>query len=290
MLSKENLIEQVSHLYETIQQQVQQYCTVLDQLQQLSTELQQQQQQVRTALSELEETVRRHLEEFHQTAKATEAELKEKSKAILHLYNELSDIVHLKHDLKQLQKEVEKQLRDFQKLTQSLDIFVAERTTALLESFERRMNFQFDKLEKSLSAIEDRFLSLYDRLRRENEALRNDLDDFRHRIPETKFLVDEAMQIINSILSDTEKSLENRLQRARADIQRLVESATPPDVASIEQLQHHLTEVEATLAQIRRDYKALQRNQQFLRTLLWVFAAGTFAALGLSVFLILAAQ
>ena len=290
MLSKENLIEQVSHLYETIQQQVHQYCTVLDQLQQLSTELQQQQQQVRVALSELEDTVRRHLEEFHRAAKATEAELKEKSKAILHLYNELSDIVHLKHDLKQLQKEIEKQLQDFQKLTQSLDIFVAERTTALLESFERRMNFQFDKLEKSLSAIEDRFLSLYDRLRRENEALRNDLDDFRHRIPETKFLVDEAMQIINSILSDTEKSLENRVQQARADIQRLIEAATPPDVASIEQLQKQVSEVEATLAQIRKDYKALQRNQQFLRTLLWVFAAGTFAALGLSVFLILAAQ
>ncbi len=290
MLSKENLIEQVSHLYETIQQQVHQYCTVLDQLQQLSTELQQQQQQVRVALSELEDTVRRHLEEFHRAAKATEAELKEKSKAILHLYNELSDIVHLKHDLKQLQKEIEKQLQDFQKLTQSLDIFVAERTTALLESFERRMNFQFDKLEKSLSAIEDRFLSLYDRLRRENEALRNDLDDFRHRIPETKFLVDEAMQIINSILSDTEKSLENRVQQARADIQRLIEAATPPDVASIEQLQQQVSEVEATLAQIRKDYKALQRNQQFLRTLLWVFAAGTFAALGLSVFLILAAQ
>ena len=120
--------------------------------------------------------------------------------------------------------------------------------------------------------------------------MRNDLDDFRHRIPETKFLVDEAMQIINSILSDTEKSLENRVQQARADIQRLIEAATPPDVASIEQLQQQVSEVEATLAQIRKDYKALQRNQQFLRTLLWVFAAGTFAALGLSVFLILAAQ
>lgn len=254
--NQQPITKQITALYEKVQQQVQQYCSLMEKLQHLAEQIEQKLLSLESEQKAAQEHYQQQLQDFQSTVNAALQEIQEKSSRILPLYESLSDMHALKTEYSEALQKLQEEIQKISGLRTTINQYVSNQIEKQLIALERKFRQDFSTLEDSITAVENRFLSIYDRQKREIEMLENTIADLKEKIPEIKSLSDEIQFVINDAIQRVQQEIELQI----AQISESLNSEQLKPQSREYHLERTEEEIEEKITQFEQRFQTLQEK------------------------------
>lgn len=264
-----SISKEVSGLFDKIREQALQYSQLMEELEQLARTTALQSEQMQKDFEQLRGTNHDALRRVENTAQETLSTINHKAATLNELYEQLSSIEQTRQALQELNAVLQTQKREIEKIIKTSEAHFKRIADESYLGFENKVALQFQQIKDEIRVLDKKLLGLLDLHRREMREVQEDIDQFKNKVTETKYIVDETTKIIETMIEDAESRIDSKILYAHATVrqqlsqmeQNIIDANEKDSSASSDHTSRH--EVEQLRARIR----GLEKNIGSLRSI-----------------------
>jgi hypothetical protein len=144
----------------------------------------------------------------------------EKTHYVKKVYSELAQIQALRSSLEELRATFGRHNSKLEAATRDLHKIIERNVTEEFGKLERKVAHRLNKNQEDILNLDMRMQAMHDYQRRELTTIGEDVDDFKSKITETKYIVDETQKIIELSITRAETELQDKID----EMEMLLES------------------------------------------------------------------
>lgn len=213
-----SISKEVGGLFDKIREQALQYSHLMEELEQLARDTALQSGQMREEFEQLREANQGALRRVESTSEETLSTISHKASTLNELYNQLSSIEQTRQALQELNVVLQTQKREIEKIIKTSEAHFKRIADESYLGFENKVAFQFQQIKDEIRVLDKKLLGLLDLHRREMREVQDDIDQFKNKVTETKYIVDETTKIIDAMIEDAESRIDSKILHAHTTV------------------------------------------------------------------------
>lgn len=272
---------QVLGLFDTVRLQAHEYSRAFEQFQKESLEISRMHTALQVQIQDMEHRSNDYAIQLQQNVSAALLNIEHKAASIGGLFDELESIHELKASLEKLYNSFEERSAELTFVIDSIKSLVQKQVDKEFSKFEKKSELSFEQMRTQILSQDQRLWTLQDQQRRAFSMLSSDIDSFKSKITETKFIVDETNKIVENMLNTAESQMDEKLMEVRSffDEQlalslKSVKSNNAPD----KQFSDELDSFYQREIALKRQLTGLEKKYS---TLLWSMIAFSVISIGM---------
>lgn len=215
-----SISKEVGGLFDKIREQALQYSHLMEELEQLARNTALQSDQMQRGFEQLREANHDTLRRVEHTAQEIFTTINHKATTLNELYEELSSIEQTRQALQELNSVLQTQKREIEKIIKTSETHFKRIADESYLGFENKVAFQFQQIKDEIHVLDKKLLGLLDLHRREMREVQEDIDQFKNKVTETKYIVDETTKIIDAMIEDAEGRIDSKILHAHATVRQ----------------------------------------------------------------------
>lgn len=266
MENPKSISPEILGLFGTIRQQAHEYNRAFEHFQKESLEIARQNSQLQSLIRDSERRSADTILQLNSAVSSALLEIQQKAESIEGLYNELNSIHELKTSLEKLYLSFEERNAELSFVIDSIKSLVQKQVDKEFSKSEKRVEMAMSQMSNQLISHDQRIWGLQDQQRRSHSLLSDEIDNFKSKVTETKYIVDETTRIVESMIDKAEREMEEKIRRVKTDIENqatqakysieaITRSETEKDAHNPHS--HHETSVKKQLAALESKYSVL---------------------------------
>lgn len=281
---------QVLGLFDTVRLQAHEYSRAFEQFQKESLEISRMHTALQVQIQDMEHRSNDSAIQLQQSIASALLTIEHKAASIVGLFDELESIHELKASLEKLYNSFEERSAELTYVIDSIKSLVQKQVDKEFSKFEKKSDLTFDQMRTQILSQDQRLWTLQDQQRRAFSMLSSDIDSFKSKITETKFIVDETNKIVENMLSTAETQMDQKLMEVRmffdeqlaASLRSLKSNIVVPD----KQFSDELDSFYQREIALKRQLTGLEKKYN---TLLWSLIAFSVISIGMIAGIVLGA-
>ncbi|MFN8360995.1 MAG: hypothetical protein U0264_13860 [Candidatus Kapaibacterium sp.] len=225
MENPKSISPEILGLFGTIRQQAHEYNRAFEHFQKESLEIARQNSQLQALIRDSERRADDTIVHLNAAVSSALLEIQQKAESIEGLYNELNSIHELKSSLEKLYLSFEERNAELSFVIDSIKSLVQKQVDKEFSKSEKRVELSISQMSNQLVSLDQRLWGLQDQQRRSHSLLSDEIDNFKSKVTETKYIVDETTRIVETMIDKTERDMEEKLKKVKADIENQVTQA-----------------------------------------------------------------
>lgn len=210
---------EVAGLFDKIREQAREYGRLMAELDELVRQTSAQGDKVRQECDLMRTTGQQSLKHVDDTMKQALATLQHKASTLDALYEQLSSVEQTRTSLQELSSVLQTQKREIEKIIKSSENQIRRIAEESYHNFETRAALQFQQIKDDIRVIDSKLVGLLDLHRREMRIVQDDIDQFKNKVTETKYIVDETTKIVTTMIEEAEHRIDTRITNAQLAMQ-----------------------------------------------------------------------
>lgn len=210
---------EVAGLFEKIREQARDYGRLMVELDTLARSTAAQGERVREECDFMQAAGRETVRRVEDTMRSALTTIEHKATTLNALYDQLSTIEQTRASLQELSSVLQTQRREIEKIIKSSDNQIKRIAEETYLNFETRVALQFQQIKDDIHVIDNKLIGLLDLHRREMRLVQDDIDQFKNKVTETKYIVDETTKIVTTMIEEAEQRIETKLFNAQLALQ-----------------------------------------------------------------------
>lgn len=211
MQQQSSISQEVLSLFDRIRKQSDEYVLVHDLLTRKSYELDRTRHSAHQHLMTFHNEGQKSLREFVEESAQILDSFKDKISNIEQLYTNLDDIKNLAETLFLLKSSLESKSLDLDTMVHSLRYYIKNETEKEFINQDKRLATKISRIENDVATFDSRLYYIQEQSKREYSTLSEDIDRFKNKIAETKFIIDETTRIVNDTIERAEEEFNNKI-------------------------------------------------------------------------------
>lgn len=220
-----SISSEVAGLFDKIREQAMQYGRLMEELDEFARQVARQGEQVRDEFVALKESSRETIRTIEDNSREALSTINHKAATLNELYDQLSTIEQTRRSLLELNKVLQTQKREIEKIIKTSENQIKRIAEESYLGFENKVALQFQQIKDDLHVIDTKLLGLLDLHRREMRQVQDDIDQFKNKVTETKYIVDETTKIVGTKIEEAEQRIDTKLAAAQIAIQHQIQEA-----------------------------------------------------------------
>ena len=207
---------QVLGLFDTVRLQAHEYSRAFEQFQKESLEISRMHTALQVQIQDMEHRSNDSAIQLQQSVTSALLSIEHKAASIGGLFDELEGIHELKASLEKLYNSFEERSAELTYVIDSIKSLVQKQVDKEFSKFEKKSDLTFEQMRTQILTQDQRLWTLQDQQRRAFTMLSSDIDSFKSKITETKFIVDETNRIVENMLITAESQMDHKLMEVRS--------------------------------------------------------------------------
>ncbi len=265
--TSKSISAEVAGLFDKIREQARDYGRLMVELDTLARTTATQGERVREECDFVHAAGQESLRKVDDTMRSALSTLEHKASTLNALYDQLSTIEQTRASLQELSSVLQTQKKEIEKIIRTSENQIKRIAEESYHHFETRVALQFQQIKDDIRVLDNKLVGLLDLHRREMRLVQDDIDQFKNKVTETKYIVDETTKIVTTMIEEAEHRIETKLFNAQLSIQAqhtIATHAAPlPAIDASLGAYAGRREVE----QLRDKVKGLEKNIATLRTI-----------------------
>lgn len=229
-LETKAISQEVAGLFETIRAQAAEYTSLMLQLRETTEQTSLQTQILHNEYEKLQKKTQVILGDVQQNSQSALKVISDKSEKIDIVYRELDTIEMIKNSLVDLGKTLVRQRNDYEKWQKESESYLQKISSESYSTMEGRVAFQFQQIKNDMHNFDQRLISLLDLHRRDTRNIHGDIDDFKSKVTETKYIVDETTKLVQDMISEAERNIGSMIAHGHLEVDKKIRDSTVPEV------------------------------------------------------------
>ncbi len=207
---------QVLGLFDTIRLQAHEYSRAFEQFQKETLEISRMHTALQVQIQDMEHRSSELAIQLQQSVASALLDIEHKASSIAGLFDELDGIHELKTSLETLYNSFEERSAELSFVIESIRSLVQKQVDKEFSKYEKKSELSFDQMRNQILSQDQRLWTLQDQQRRAFSVLSSDIDNFKSKVAETKFIVDETTKIVENMLETADREMDTKLMEVRA--------------------------------------------------------------------------
>lgn len=223
---------EVAGLFDTIRKQAHDYCRLMEQLEQRADAMTRLGDELRAEFGSLSEANSTTLRRVEETTETTLQTIREKSGDIERIHAELSNIEKTRDAILNANRDINARRSEIDKLLKTSEQRINQLVGDGFLDLEKKIALQVQQLREELHRLDQRQINLLDKHRRETKMIQNDIDEFKSKVTETKYIVDETTKIVEVMIDEANDEMERKIGSARREVEKMIMAVELPEHSS----------------------------------------------------------
>lgn len=264
-----SISKEVAGLFDRIREQAREYGRLMEELDRLTRETAEQGERVHRELEEFRSEGRTTLKRVEETTQQALSTIEHKASTLNELYTQLSTIEQTRTSLMELSSVLQTQKREIEKIIKTSENQFRRIAEESYHAFETRVALQFQQIKDDVRVLDNKLIGLLDLHRREMRQVQDDIDQFKNKVTETKYIVDETTKIVGTVIEEAEQRIDSKLMNAQLAIQHQLQSNTivPSETSSAATVPEGAFVARRDVDQLRERVRTLEKNVGTQRTI-----------------------
>ncbi len=217
--TSKSISAEVAGLFDKIREQARDYGRLMTELDTLARSTAAQGERVREECDFMHAAGEESLKHVEDTMRSALSTLEHKASTLDSLYEQLSTIEQTRSSLQELSAVLQTQKREIEKIIKTSENQIRRIAEDSYLHFETRVALQFQQIKDDIRVLDNKLVGLLDLHRREMRLVQDDIDQFKNKVTETKYIVDETTKIVTTMIEEAEQRIETKLFHAQLSIQ-----------------------------------------------------------------------
>ena len=258
---------EVAGLFDTIRKQAHDYCRLMEQLEQRADAMTRLGDELRAEVGSLSESTLAALQRVEETSETTLQTIREKSSDIERIHAELSNIEKTRDAIVSANRDINARRSEIDKLLKTSEQRINQLVGDGFLDLEKKVALQVQQLREELHRLDQRQINLLDKHRRETKMIQNDIDEFKSKVTETKYIVDETTKIVEVMIDEANDEMERKIGSARREVEKMIMAVELPEQRSDADHGSRLQTLANENSELRRRLGTLQTRVSTLQFL-----------------------
>lgn len=219
MENPKSISPEILGLFGTIRQQAHEYNRAFEHFQKESLEISRQNSQLQSQIRDSERRGADMILELKETVKTALLEVQLKANSIEGLYTELTSIHELKDSLEKVFISFEERNAELAYVIDSIKTLVKNQVDKEFSKSEKKLEIVLSQMSNQFISHDQRIWAIQDQQRRSYSLLSDEIDNFKSKVTETKYIVDETTRIVESMIDKAERDMDEKIRKVRTDIE-----------------------------------------------------------------------
>ncbi|MBK9247866.1 MAG: hypothetical protein IPM69_07095 [Ignavibacteria bacterium] len=266
MENPKSISPEILGLFGTIRQQAHEYNRAFEHFQKESLEFARQNSQLQSLVRDSERRSADTILQLNSAVSTALLEIQQKAESIEGLYNELNTIHELKSSLEKLYLSFEERNAELSFVIDSIKSLVQKQVDKEFSKSEKRVEIAMSQMSNQIVSHDQRIWGLQDQQRRSHSLLSDEIDNFKSKVTETKFIVDETTRIVETMIDKAEREMDDKIRKVKTEIENQatqvklsIEANNRPDTGSdnFESQKQRLLALNNQISTLESKYSAL---------------------------------
>ncbi len=231
---------EVAGLFDKIRSQAREYCDLMDELRSQAASNRQHSKQLQDGYQELRRSTTEALQRMEQLSAEALRSIEEKSHAISRIYQELDSIEKTRNSIVKASQDISARRAEVDKLLKSSEKQIRSLVNEGFGDLENKMALQFKQIKDEAYGLDQKMVGLMDLHRREVKMIQDDIDEFKSKVTETKYIVDETTKIVETMIAEAQEEVERKIGSARIEVDRMIKGIALPEHMEDDQVRKSL--------------------------------------------------
>ncbi len=225
MQSHPTLSRELVELFDNVSKQADEYIDMFNLLRRKARELDgtrtEMQQYLHSFRAECTDELAAHRQNMEQVLQ----ELSDRIDFVQSVYEEMDGIHQLKEALQELRSSYHNRTVELDTVIHSIRTYLRKETETEFLAQEKKLALKIQNMESQLTSFDTRLYNTQDLHRREFMSISEEVNRFKNKITETKFIVDEATKIVNETVELADKNMNEKIRKYSVDIEAKMKTA-----------------------------------------------------------------
>ncbi|HYF02199.1 MAG TPA: hypothetical protein VEC36_02400 [Patescibacteria group bacterium] len=203
----------IVELFDIIRMQAQEYTEAFAIIRQEATTAREQREAMQKMVRKFEQDHNFAMTELREMVDKTLQVFEEKTNYIRKTHSELAQIHSLRQNLEELRTTFGSHNSRLEAATKGVHKLVERQVGEEFSKLERKVAHRLKQDQEDIAMFDKRLQAIQDYQRRELNTIGEDVDDFKNKITETKYIVDETQKIIEFMISRAEADFELKIEQ-----------------------------------------------------------------------------
>lgn len=225
MQSHPTLSRELVELFDNVSKQADEYIDMFNLLRRKARELDGTRTEMQQYLHSFRAECTDELSANRQNMEQVLQELSNRIDFVQSVYEEMDGIHQLKEALQELRSSYHNRTVELDTVIHSIRTYLRKETETEFLAQEQKLALKIQNMESQLTSFDTRLYNTQDLHRREFMSISEEVNRFKNKITETKFIVDEATKIVNETVELADKNMNEKIRKYSVDIEAKMKTA-----------------------------------------------------------------
>jgi DNA-binding transcriptional MerR regulator len=276
------LTPEVVAILSEIREQAHKYNKAFETFDALVAQVEELQQRSESYVERVERETARLAGEMQNSMGESTAKIDAKIAAIDYVFNELDTIQKIKASLLTLEETFKKNTSTLGVVVENIKTLVVRQVEKETGHLDQKINASNDEFRERFSVVEQTIEAIQDQLRRNFMLLDDEIGQFKGKVQETKYIVDETVKLVNLLVEKAEKELYAKFNEAKSGMTTLMNHLEKSGKETEERVTRLLRDADVTNLSMKVVSLTNQNSEMRakLSSALWIAVAALLVGLG----------
>ncbi|MFN8367692.1 MAG: hypothetical protein U0Y96_10715 [Candidatus Kapaibacterium sp.] len=206
-------------LFDKVRKQADAYANIYEMLTRKSYELDRQRHDTHIATMDFKQRSETSLKQFQDDSRKIQDKFQHEISHVEELYNELYKINEISKDVEQLQFLLNSRAQQVDEMIKTISSIVKRETEKEFLSIEKKIATKIQYVDNLVATFDSRLYSIQEFQKREVTVLGDEIDRFKSKIAETKYIVDETSKIVHNTVENAELQFNEKMNKFYIEVE-----------------------------------------------------------------------
>ncbi len=206
-------------LFDKVRKQADAYANIYEMLTRKSYELDRQRHDTHIATLDFKQRSETSLKQFQDDSRKIQDKFQHEISHVEELYNELYKISEISKDVEQLQFLLNSRAQQVDEMIKTISSIVKRETEKEFLSIEKKIATKIQYVDNLVATFDSRLYSIQEFQKREVTVLGDEIDRFKSKIAETKYIVDETSKIVHNTVENAELQFNEKMNKFYIEVE-----------------------------------------------------------------------
>lgn len=206
-------------LFDKVRKQADAYANIYEMLTRKSYELDRQRHDTHIATMDFKQRSETSLKQFQDDSRKIQDKFQHEISHVEELYNELYKINEISKDVEQLQFLLNSRAEQVDEMIKTISSIVKRETEKEFLSIEKKIATKIQYVDNLVATFDSRLYSIQEFQKREVTVLGDEIDRFKSKIAETKYIVDETSKIVHNTVENAELQFNEKMNKFYIEVE-----------------------------------------------------------------------
>ncbi|MBL7973876.1 MAG: hypothetical protein JNJ85_03120 [Candidatus Kapabacteria bacterium] len=206
-------------LFDKVRKQADAYANIYEMLTRKSYELDRQRHDTHIATMDFKQRSETSLKQFQDDSRKIQDKFQHEISHVEELYNELYKISEISKDVEQLQFLLNSRAQQVDEMIKTISSIVKRETEKEFLSIEKKIATKIQYVDNLVATFDSRLYSIQEFQKREVTVLGDEIDRFKSKIAETKYIVDETSKIVHNTVENAELQFNEKMNKFYIEVE-----------------------------------------------------------------------